>query len=108
MDNIDAGDLRHMVSLYRANPAGAPPGAKPVYDLVGTYFALVHQKTAAELVNATQIKGMRSYMVTIRKRQINPTDYLLWHGRKLNVLGSTDDDFGIFTEVDCTEQLVNQ
>ena len=105
MNNINAGDLRHQVTLMRDTSAPAGGQRTPNYVAIGTYYALVECLGGAEVVNATQRKGLLNYRVTLRASSgpIRPTDQLAWNGHTLNVSDAAVDPFGIMQVVNAVE-----
>ena len=103
MKNIDAGDLRHRVTLKRNAPTSVDAVGQSVPDFttIGTYYALAECLGGSEVVNASQKKGILRYRVTLRAASgpILPADVLLWNGHTLKVDSATPDPFGILIEV---------
>lgn len=110
MKNLNAGDLRHCVTLQRDTAVGQTGQHIPSYGTIGKYFALVEQVSGDENMNAQQMKGVRHYRVTMRAGvgQLKPSDQLLWNGSILNVKSSVIDPFNIFMVVECTELIASQ
>lgn len=109
MKNIDAGALRHRVTLLRqASPAKRNPVGQVVANpqSIGTYYALVECLGGSEAANAKQLKGTLRYRITLRASSgpILPTDQFAWNGHALNVVAAVPDPFGILIEVDAVEK----
>jgi len=107
--NINAGDLRHRVTLSRNTNPTTPNAAGQVkanYQDIGTYYALVECLGGAEDVNGDQLKGTLKYKITLRASSgpILPADKFTWNGHTLNVVGAAPDPFGIMIEVEATEK----
>lgn len=107
MKNIDAGDLRHRISLSRvtASPPDSMGQAVPTYVVLGTYYAFVECLGGIESTNGAQLKGILKYKITLRAASgpIRPSDKILWNGHTLQVVAATPDPFGIMIEVDALE-----
>jgi len=107
MKNINAGDLRHRVTLLRDSGSPNSVGQHiPDYQPVGTYYAKVERLGGAEATNAKQLKGVLRYKITLRAASgpILPSDQFAWNGLTLNVAAAVPDPFGILIEVDATEK----
>ncbi len=110
-DNINAGDLRHRVTLGRNSPVRNSIGQlAPNYSTVGTYYALVECLGGAEVDNATRRQGLLKWRVTLRASSgpINPTDRITWKSAVIEVESATPDPFGILIEVEGTSVLSQQ
>jgi hypothetical protein len=105
--NVDAGDLRHWVTLLRHDNPTTPNAVgqvKPLYGPLGSYYALVECIGGAEAPNGDQLKGTLLYQVTLRAEAgpIYPSDQILWDGLALNVTRAVTDPLAIFIVVDAT------
>lgn len=109
MMNLNAGDLRHRVTLMRlASPGVQDPVGQvtPNPQPVGTYYALVECLGGAEVTNAKQVKGTLRYKITLRAASgpIRPSDQFTWNGLTLNVVDAEPDPFGIMIVVNATSK----
>jgi len=107
--NVNAGDLRHRVTLERLASPGVRDAVGQValaYQAVGTYYALVECLGGAEATNAKQVKGTLRYRITLRASSgpVLPSDRIVWNGHALGVESATPDPFGILIEVDAVEE----
>jgi hypothetical protein len=107
--NLNAGDLRHRVTVLRdstPNARDAVGQATPNYQPVGTYYALVECLGGVEATNAKQQKGTLRYKITLRAASgpILPTDQLGWKGITLGVVDATPDPFGIMIEINAVSK----
>lgn len=108
---IAAGSLRHRVILQRdenAGPVNSVGQLKAQYQDVGAYYALVECLGGSEPTNANQQKGLLKYRVTLRTREIRPTDRFSWKGKTLNVVDASTDPFGTMTVANCLERSATQ
>jgi head-tail adaptor len=110
--NINAGDLRHRITLNRATGTTRSPVGQlqPNYATVGSYYSLVECLGGSEQVNATQLKGVLKYRIKIRAGNgpVNPSDKVVWNGHTIHVESSVTDPFGIMIEIDGTEKMATQ
>jgi head-tail adaptor len=108
MKNINAGDLRHRVTLVRNAAITLDPvnQATPSPQSFGPFYALVECLGGAEATSAGQRKGTLKYRITLRASAgpILPTDSFVWNGHTLNVVAAVPDPFGIMIEIDATEK----
>jgi head-tail adaptor len=76
LGGINAGDLRHVLTLQRCATTQGEAG-KPVltYSAVGTYWALVEPLIGYERFTARQLKSTTSHKITMRNiGPVNPSD----------------------------------
>jgi head-tail adaptor len=105
--NIDAGSLRHRITLSRKSTQPADKVGQPIptYQDIGNFYALVECLGGAESTNAAQLKGVLRYTVLMRASSgpVRPSDKLVWQGHTLQVTAAVTDPFNIFITVDAIE-----
>ena len=109
MKNLNAGGLRHRVTVLRnGNPStpNASGQARANYAPVGSYYALVQCLGGGEVTSGNQQKGLLNWSITLRASSgpIYPSDQITWNSTTMNLSEATPDPMGIFIEVKATSK----
>ncbi len=102
---VAAGNLRERVTIQTATSTkGALGGLSTSWVDAATVWARVEQKAAAERTEQAQVRDIKMFKVTVRRRPISATENrLVWQGRRLAIVGVIDDEAREVTILTCEE-----